>query len=44
MRLLLDGVLYVLGTGCAWRHLPLDFPPWQTVLRWFLRLAPLRRL
>jgi transposase len=36
---LLDGVLYVLRTGCAWRHLPLDFPPWQTVLRWFLRLA-----
>ena len=39
MRVLLDGVLYVLRTGCAWRHLPLDFPPWQTTLRWFLRLA-----
>ena len=39
MRLLLDAVLYVLRTGCAWRHLPRDFPPWQTVLRWFLRLA-----
>lgn len=39
MRLLLDAILYVLRTGCAWRHLPLDFPPWQTVLRWFLRLA-----
>jgi transposase len=39
MRALLDGVLYVLRTGCAWRHLPLDFPPWQTTLRWFLRLA-----
>jgi transposase len=23
----LDGILYVLRTGCAWRHLPLDFPP-----------------
>ena len=23
----------------SWRHLPRDFPPWQTVLRWFLRLA-----
>jgi transposase len=32
-------MLYVLRTGCAWRHLPRDFPPWQTVLRWFLRLA-----
>ena len=39
MRLLLDGVLDVLRTGSAGRHLPLDFPPWQTVLRWFLRLA-----
>ena len=39
MRLLLDAILYVLRTGCAWRHLPRDFPPWQTVLRWFLRLA-----
>ena len=39
MRVLLDGVLYVLRTGCAWRHVPRDFPPWQTMLRWFLRLA-----
>lgn len=39
MRVLFDGVLHVLRTGCAWRHLPLDFPPWQTTLRWFLRLA-----
>jgi putative transposase len=39
MRVLLDGVLYVLRTGCAWRHLPRNFAPWQTVLRWFLRLA-----
>jgi putative transposase len=39
MHALLDGVLYVLWTGCAWRHRPLDFPPWQTTLRWFLRLA-----
>ena len=39
MRALLGGVLYVLRTGRAWRHLPLEFPPWQTTLRWFLRLA-----
>lgn len=39
MRVLLDGVLYVLRTGCALRHLPRDFRPWQTTLRWFLRLA-----
>jgi putative transposase len=23
--------LYLDRTGCAWRHLPADFPPWQTV-------------
>lgn len=38
-RAVLDGILYVLRTGCAWRHLPLDFPPWGTVHRWFLRWA-----
>ncbi len=39
VRAILDGILYVLRTGCAWRHLPLDFPPWSTVHRWFLRLS-----
>ncbi|MCG7364536.1 IS5 family transposase, partial [Roseomonas sp. ACRSG] len=38
-RLILDGILYVLRTGCAWAHLPRDFPPPGTVHRWFLRLA-----
>jgi putative transposase len=39
MGALLDAMLYVLRTGCAWRHLPCDFPPWQAALRWFLHLA-----
>ena len=39
MRLVLDGVLYILRTGCAWEHLPREFPPQGTVHRWFLRLA-----
>ena len=39
MRSVLDGILYVLRTGCAWRHLPHEFPPWSTVHRWFLRLS-----
>jgi transposase len=30
-----DGILYVLRTGCAWRYLPADFPPWQTVYWYF---------
>ena len=39
LRQVLDGILYVLRTGCAWRHLPRDFPPWGSVHRWFLRLS-----
>lgn len=39
MRAVMDGVLYVLRTGGAWRHLPREFPPWGTVHRWFLALA-----
>ena len=30
-RLILDAILYVLRGGIAWRALPHDFPPWQTV-------------
>ena len=27
VRAVLNGVLYVLETGCQWRHLPKDLPP-----------------
>jgi transposase len=30
-RAIVDAILYVVRTGCAWRQLPADFPPWQTV-------------
>ena len=30
-RAVVDAILYVVRTGCAWRQLPADFPPWQTV-------------
>jgi putative transposase len=30
-RELVDAMLYWLRSGCAWRLLPRDFPPWQTV-------------
>lgn len=30
LRAVLDGVLYVLETGCQWRHLPKDLPPRST--------------
>ena len=35
MRLMLDGLFYVVRTGCQWRHLPPAFPPWQTVYGYF---------
>ena len=33
MRQLLDGLFYLVRTGCQWRHLPPPpaFPPWRTV-------------
>jgi putative transposase len=30
-RQIVNALLYVLRTGCAWRQLPHDLPPWQTV-------------
>jgi putative transposase len=34
-REILDAVLYVLRSGCAWRLLPHDFPPWKSVYHYF---------
>ncbi len=36
-RAVVDATLYVVRTGCAWRQLPADFPPWQTVYWYFNR-------
>jgi putative transposase len=36
-RAILDTVFYVLKSGCPWRLLPRDFPPWKTVYDWFRR-------
>ena len=37
LRAVADAVFYVLRSGCAWRMLPADFPPWPTVYRYFRR-------
>src|SRR5919112_4103660 len=37
LRPILDAVFYVLKSGCPWRWLPRDFPPWKTVYDWFRR-------
>jgi len=34
-REILNAIFYVLKSGCAWRLLPRDFPPWETVYWWF---------
>jgi len=34
-RLLIDTVLYVLVSGCAWRMVPHDLAPWNTAYQWF---------
>ena len=36
MREVINGILYVVRTGCSWRQLPHDFPPWGTV-HWYYR-------
>ena len=36
-REILNAVFYVLKSGCPWRLLPRDFPPWETVYWWFGR-------
>ena len=36
-RILINAVLYVNRTGCQWRNLPKDFPPYKTVyMNWFI--------
>ena len=35
LRAILDAVFYVLKSGCPWRLLPRDFPPWKSVYDWF---------
>lgn len=32
-----NAILYVVKTGCQWRMLPKEFPPWQSVYGYFRR-------
>ncbi len=36
-REILNAIFYQLRTGCAWRLLPHDLPPWDTVYGYFRR-------
>ena len=35
LREIVNGIFYVMRSGCPWRQLPKDLPPWSTVYRWF---------
>ena len=39
-RLMLDGVLWVLCSGAAWRDMPERFGPWSTVYQISFRTEP----
>ncbi|MGX8706556.1 MAG: transposase [bacterium] len=36
-RLMLNGILWILGTGAPWRDLPECYGPWQTVYKRFAK-------
>jgi transposase len=36
-RVIVDAIVYVVRTGCSWRQLQADYPPWQTVYWYFVR-------
>ena len=36
MRAVMNGVMYILSTGCQWRSIPKDLPPRSTVHRYFI--------
>lgn len=37
MRVIMNAILYIAGTGCQWRALPKDFPPYSTVQHYFYK-------
>ena len=41
MCLIINAIVYVVKSGCQWRMLPHDMPPWQTV---YYRLLPFQKV
>jgi putative transposase len=37
LREILNGIFYALRSGCQWRMLPRDFPPWKSVYDHYYR-------
>jgi putative transposase len=38
MRQVVNGILYINRGGCAWRMLPKEYGPWETVYGYFWRM------
>jgi transposase len=36
-RTMMNAIFYLIRSGCSWRLLPHDFPPWQAVYAQFVR-------
>ena len=36
-RSLVNAVFYIIKTGCQWRFLPLEYPPWKAVYSFYKR-------
>ena len=37
LREVMNAILYLLRSGCPWRHLPHDLPPYRTVFYYFTK-------
>jgi transposase len=37
LRLIVNGIFYLVRSGCAWRMLPKEYPPWPTVHYYYRR-------
>jgi len=37
LRTIINAIFYITRSGCAWRLLPHEFPPWQTVYGYYSR-------
>lgn len=34
-RAIVNGIFYLVRSGCQWRLLPREYPPWKTVYHYF---------
>ena len=37
----MNGIFYIIRSGCSWRMLPNDYPDWQSVYQYFRKVRKL---